>query len=108
MVKWEIEDNATAGCGHDVPASRRRSSVLHSLSLAREIVGLDNARVLVDAYNIELAHGTGLKTYSLGVVDALKRLGARPSLLASCGVSNEPALQEALLLDAPHRKVRLL
>jgi glycosyltransferase involved in cell wall biosynthesis len=76
--------------------------------LAREIVGLDNARVLVDAYNIELAHGTGLKTYSLGVVDALKRLGARPSLLASCGVSNEPALQEALLLDAPHRKVRLL
>jgi glycosyltransferase involved in cell wall biosynthesis len=71
-------------------------------------MGLDNARVLVDAYNIELAHGTGLKTYSLGVVDALKRLGARPSLLASCGVSDEPVLQEALLLDAPCRKVRLL
>jgi glycosyltransferase involved in cell wall biosynthesis len=75
--------------------------------LVREIVGLENARVLVDAYNIELAQGTGLKTYSLSVVEALKRLGARPSLLASCGLSDEPALQEALLLDAP-RKVRRL
>ena len=70
-------------------------------------MGLDNPRVLVDAYNIESANGTGLRTYSLGVVEALKRLGARPSLLASCGVSNEPTLQEALLLDAPRRKVRL-
>jgi len=75
--------------------------------LGREIVGLDNARILVDAYSIELAHGTGLKTYSLSVVEAAKRLGARPSLLASCGVSREPALQEALLLDAPRRKARL-
>ena len=68
---------------------------------------LDNARVLLDAYSIELAQGTGLKTYSLGVAEALRRLGARPSLLASCGVSDEPVLQEALLLDAPRRKVRL-
>jgi len=72
------------------------------------MVGLDHARILVDAYSIELAHGTGLKTYSLSVVEALRRLGARPSLLASCGVSDEPALQEALLLDAPRRKTRLL
>jgi glycosyltransferase involved in cell wall biosynthesis len=78
------------------------------LGSAREIVKLDNARVLVDAYSIELAHGTGLKTYSLSVVEALRRLGARPSLLASCGVSDEPALQEALLLDAPPGKLRLL
>ena len=69
---------------------------------------LDNARILMDAYNIELAQGTGLKTYSLSVVEALRRLGARPSLLASCGVSSEPVLQEALLLDAPRRKVRLV
>jgi glycosyltransferase involved in cell wall biosynthesis len=70
-------------------------------------VGLDHARVLVDAYNIESAQGTGLKTYALSVVEALRRLGVRASLLASCGVSDEPALQEALLLDAPRRKVPL-
>jgi glycosyltransferase involved in cell wall biosynthesis len=97
-----------AGSGQDVPLSRRRSGTLYSLSWVRNIVKLDNTRVLVDAYSIELACGTGLKTYSLGVVEALTRLGARPSLLASCGVSDEPALQEALLLDAPRLQVRLL
>ena len=87
-------------------ASANRNSAL--LNLAWEIVRLDNARILMDAYNIESAQGTGLKTYSLGLAEALRRLGARPSLLASCGVSDEPVLQEALLLGAPRRKVRLV
>jgi glycosyltransferase involved in cell wall biosynthesis len=42
-------------------------------------VGLANARVPVDAYTIELSRGTGLKTYSLSVVEAVRRPGARLS-----------------------------
>lgn len=58
--------------------------------------------VLVDAYNLQLPHGTGIKTYGMTLIKALRRLNFDVSLLYSrqAGQSNSPLLNELIFRDA--------
>ncbi len=57
---------------------------------------LDGVNVLVDGYNLELASGTGVKTYAISTVKALQLLGARVGTLFSSDSSRDPILNEVL------------
>jgi len=64
-------------------------------------MNLEGINVLVDGYNLELATGTGIKTYGINLVEALKLLRANVGILLS---SNKPfgrdsLLNEVLLFD---------
>jgi glycosyltransferase involved in cell wall biosynthesis len=62
-------------------------------------VGLRDKHILIDGYNLELKQGTGVKTYTLALIQALARLGARVSVLWSYQKSRVPLLQEVLLRE---------
>jgi glycosyltransferase involved in cell wall biosynthesis len=44
-------------------------------------MSIKGARVLVDGYNLQMAQGTGIKTYGLTLINALQSLGADVSVL---------------------------
>ncbi|MDA8087382.1 MAG: glycosyltransferase family 1 protein [Nitrospiraceae bacterium] len=57
-------------------------------------------KVLVDGYNLELPAGSGAKAYGLGLLAALKSMGAGVGLLSSKkNVRSTPALEEALFFE---------
>jgi glycosyltransferase involved in cell wall biosynthesis len=60
-------------------------------------VGFRDKHILVDGYNLELKQGTGVKTYTLALVRALSRLGARVSVLWGYRKNQVPFLQDVLL-----------
>jgi glycosyltransferase involved in cell wall biosynthesis len=62
-------------------------------------VGFRDKHILIDGYNLELRQGTGIKTYGLALVEALRRLGARVSVLWSSGKSRNPFVQEVMLQE---------
>ncbi len=63
-------------------------------------MNLKGINVLVDGYNIELASGTGIKTYGISLTRALNLLEANVDVLFSCGSSsNDPILNEVLFFD---------
>jgi len=63
-------------------------------------MNLKGINVLVDGYNIELASGTGIKTYGISLTQALNRLEANVDVLFSCGSSSsDPMLNEVLFFD---------
>lgn len=69
--------------------------------------------VLVDAYNLELPHGTGIKTYGMTLIRALRALNIDVSLLYSrnVGKSRSPLLNELLFRDSmffPPERDRML
>jgi glycosyltransferase involved in cell wall biosynthesis len=87
----------------------------HSKSLTKSRKGLfrlmtiKGARVLVDGYNLELAQGTGIKTYGLTLINALKDLGADVSVLFGRPVpeTRNPVLDEVLFFDTDEVLSRL-
>lgn len=78
----------------DVAAADRSAQY----SSSPELSGL---KVLVDGFNLELAKGTGIKTYGISLVQALDRLGADISVLFSRDVNQarDPLLDEILFFD---------
>jgi len=58
-------------------------------------------RVLIDSHNLALPHGTGIKTYGLTLLAALRRLGVQPDLLASAKWHSDPMVARAQLYDIP-------
>lgn len=58
--------------------------------------------VLVDAYNLQLPHGTGIKTYGMTLIRALRKLNCDISLLYSCNIgrSKSPILNELIFRDS--------
>ncbi|WP_207477557.1 glycosyltransferase family 4 protein [Arenibaculum pallidiluteum] len=65
-------------------------------------MSLQGARVLVDAFNIQLPQGTGIKTYGQTLIETLDALGAEPSLLYSrpTGKYEDDYLTELAFFDA--------
>ncbi len=51
---------------------------------------MDRFSVLVDGFNLEMPHGTGVKTYSRAVVNALCALGADVNILFSVPLKGAP------------------
>lgn len=62
---------------------------------------LGNVRVLIDSQNLALRHGTGIKTYGLTLLAALKRLGISTDLLAGASWHPNPVLARSLLHEVP-------
>ena len=61
---------------------------------------MNGINVLIDGFNLELTQGTGIKTYSISLIKALKCLGANVSVLFSCSKgSKDPILNEVLFFD---------
>jgi glycosyltransferase involved in cell wall biosynthesis len=64
-------------------------------------MSLKDVDVLVDGYNLQLIQGTGIKTYGISLIRALKQLGANVDILFGREVAktNDPALDEVLFFD---------
>lgn len=61
---------------------------------------MEGRNVLIDGYNLEHRTGTGIKTYGLTLIEALKFLKASVSVLFSRNNSNDPILNEVLFWDS--------
>ncbi len=57
--------------------------------------------VLVDGYNLELKQGTGIKTYSEGLLVALKQLGYSTTVLTSRKIDSQENLNHYRLITRP-------
>lgn len=57
--------------------------------------------VLVDGHNLALPHGTGIKTYGLTLLAALRRLGMPTELLASAHWHGDPLVARSRVHDVP-------
>ncbi len=63
-------------------------------------IELKGVNVLVDGYNLKLQRGTGIKTYGVGLIKALKLLEANVHILFSANSSeSDPILNEVLFFD---------
>lgn len=64
-------------------------------------MSLNGVDVLVDGYNLQLIQGTGIKTYGISLIRALKQLGADVDILFGREISrtNDPTLDEVLFFD---------
>lgn len=73
---------------------------------------LNGLNVLVDGYNLGFKKGTGVKTYGLTLIEALKLLGTNVNVLfGSAKSSRDPVLNEVLFFDSQGKnfdKLRLL
>lgn len=60
------------------------------------------SRILIDAFNMSLARGTGIATYARGLVDACGSIGLETHVLygESKGTSSDPLLREILFFDS--------
>jgi glycosyltransferase involved in cell wall biosynthesis len=76
-------------------------------------VSLNGVRVLVDGYNLERIEGTGIKSYTLSLLKALRTLQSEVGVLYSRSARSDlafPALTEVAFFDAartPGRRDRL-
>lgn len=69
-------------------------------SLAIDELNLEGAKVLVDGYNLQLKKGTGIKTYGLSLIEALKEMGATVDVLLSRGgYRSNQVLDEVIFFD---------
>lgn len=73
-------------------------------------MSIKGARVLVDGYNIQMAQGTGIKTYGLTLVKALQSLGADVSILFGrpAPETQNAILDEVLFFDTDEVLVKFL
>jgi glycosyltransferase involved in cell wall biosynthesis len=62
-------------------------------------------RILLDSHDLALPHGTGLRTYGLTLIAALRKMGVEPRLLVSARKSSDPLVARALLSDVPLQPV---
>ncbi|HEV2363236.1 MAG TPA: glycosyltransferase family 1 protein [Caulobacteraceae bacterium] len=60
-------------------------------------------RILIDAFNLALPHGTGIASYARGLVPTIRHLGFEPQLLLgpAQAPTGDPLLDEVALFDAP-------
>lgn len=81
---------------NEVSATTERGNLPHTDSSFR----LDSLKVLIDGYNLQLTTGTGIKTYGLSLMKALKQMGASVDVLLSRNASKaNPILDEVLFFD---------
>lgn len=73
-------------------------------------MSIKGARVLVDGYNLQMAQGTGIKTYGLTLIKALQALGVDVSILFGrpAPETQNPILDEVLFFDTDEILLRLL
>lgn len=70
---------------------------------------LEGVKVLMDGYNLQLADGTGIKTYSTSLVKALQTMGAQVDVLLSRNSSKkDKLLDEILFFDKQFRKENIV
>ncbi|HTL60278.1 MAG TPA: glycosyltransferase family 1 protein [Nitrospira sp.] len=69
-------------------------------------MNLEGVRVLLDGYNLELRHGSGISTYGITLLEALRALKASVSILSGSRTSREPLLNEVLFFDATRERRR--
>jgi glycosyltransferase involved in cell wall biosynthesis len=72
-------------------------------------MSMNGIRVLVDGYNLELAQGTGIKSYGLSLLGALRALKIEAGVLYSRPAKSDPefpALTEVAFFDAAWRASR--
>jgi glycosyltransferase involved in cell wall biosynthesis len=64
-------------------------------------MSLKGTRILVDGYNLQMTQGTGIKTYGISLVQALKSLGSDVSVLFGRNLpfTNDEMLDEILFFD---------
>ncbi|MCU0524741.1 MAG: glycosyltransferase [Elainella sp. Prado103] len=63
-------------------------------------LSLQDVKVLVDGYNLQLTKGTGIKTYGLSLMEGLNQLGASVDILLSRGgYRSNPILDEVFFFD---------
>jgi glycosyltransferase involved in cell wall biosynthesis len=65
------------------------------------VTDFSQLRVLLDSHDLAFPHGTGIRTYGLTLIAALRRLGVEPSLLVSAKESDDPLVARALVHDVP-------
>ena len=64
-------------------------------------MSLKDIEVLLDGYNLELKQGTGIKTYSITLLDALKQLGASTTILTSRPINYAETLSKEKTITLP-------
>jgi glycosyltransferase involved in cell wall biosynthesis len=67
---------------------------------------LRNLDVLIDSLDLSLPNGTGIKSYGLSLISALKQIGANPELLVSARGNKNPLVARAMLYDPAARQER--
>lgn len=69
--------------------------------LAPDLIGtLSGVKILVDGYNLQLATGTGIKTYGTTLIRSLQHMGANVDVLLSRNSNKkDPVLDEVLFFD---------
>ncbi|MBD2596600.1 glycosyltransferase family 4 protein [Nostoc spongiaeforme FACHB-130] len=65
---------------------------------------LEPLNVLIDGYNLQMPGGTGIKTYTISLIQALQYLGLKSLVLTGLPDSNDPVLSEVLLADERARQ----
>jgi glycosyltransferase involved in cell wall biosynthesis len=70
-------------------------------------MGLQGLNILVDGYNLEMPTGTGIKTYTISLIQALKFLGANVSVLFSKQTSGNAILDEVLFFEVSQKLSKL-
>lgn len=70
-------------------------------------MGLQGLNILVDGYNLEMPTGTGIKTYTINLIQALQSLGANVSVLFSKPISGNTILDEVLFFEVPEKLSKL-
>jgi glycosyltransferase involved in cell wall biosynthesis len=73
----------------------------------RQVMELRGINILVDGYNLELREGTGVKTYGLTLIAALRLLGANVGVLGSKRTCRDPIINEVQFFDRPKDPGRL-
>ena len=87
---------------HDSPQLKPLATVTANLPV------FDHLDVLIDSHDLSLSQGTGIRSYGLNLIAALKSLGGNPELLVSARVGSSPVVSRALLYDSPLRRERVV
>ncbi len=64
-------------------------------------MSLEGLKVLIDGYNLELQQGTGIKTYSITLLEALNQLGVSSTILTSRKIRSEELFSNAQIIRLP-------
>lgn len=65
---------------------------------------MKDINILIDGYNLQMPNGTGIKTYTVSLVEALQYLDFKTFVLTSLQDSRDPVLAEILLADERSRE----
>ncbi len=87
---------------------KKQVFVMNHFDESPSTAGNTAPRILVDAFNLALPHGSGIKTYGITLLEAYHRLGFPVDILtAEPGVSGKsPLLDEVILFERRRDKYR--